>query len=246
MQKRVKRALVGTAIALLLPALFFGGYMWKAKTEVKKMSPLETGEVAPGIFALKDAFVNMYLIRDDSTYIAIDAGNSTQGTAAELAKLGIAASQVKAVFLTHTDGDHVGALALFSQAKIYLSSQEEEMIDGTKSRFLIFKNRITLADKGLVGDQQTLLIGNIRVKGLLTPGHTPGSMCFQVNDSCLFTGDALSLKFGHMDKFNTFFNMDTDRAMQSMAKLKNLHDISWIFTAHYGLSHNFAEAVSGL
>lgn len=246
MQKRTKRALVGTAIALLLPALFFGGYMWKAKSEVKKMTPLETAELAPGIFTLKDAFVNMYLIRDDSTYIAIDAGNSTQGIAAEMAKLGIAASQVKAVFLTHTDGDHVGALALFSQAKIYLSAQEEQMIDGTKARFLFFKNRIALADKGLVDDQQTLLIGNVRIKGLLTPGHTPGSMCYQVNDSCLFTGDALSLKGGYMDKFNTVFNMDTERAMQSMAGLKNLHDIAWVFTAHYGLSQNYAEAVSGL
>ncbi len=66
---------------------------------------------------------------------------------------------------------------------------------------------------------------------IITPGHTPGSMCYLINNKYLFTGDALSIKAGKIDKFNEFFNMDTETATE------------YIFSAHYGYSDDYKNAV---
>jgi glyoxylase-like metal-dependent hydrolase (beta-lactamase superfamily II) len=69
-------------------------------------------------------------------------------------------------------------------------------------------------------------------------------MCYLVNDKYLFTGDALSLKNDKIDEFNNFFNMDSEMALKSIEKIKNLNNIDYIFTAHYGYSDNFQKAIS--
>ncbi len=47
-------------------------------------------------------------------------------------------------------------------------------------------------DKYLV-DEEELAIGNVKASVLHTPGHTPGSLCFNVKDkeAMLFAGDTL-------------------------------------------------------
>ncbi|MGZ5540013.1 MAG: hypothetical protein ACXW1O_08215 [Halobacteriota archaeon] len=42
------------------------------------------------------------------------------------------------MFLTHTDNDHVGGLNLFKNADVYLSIDEEQMINRTTPRFVGF------------------------------------------------------------------------------------------------------------
>jgi glyoxylase-like metal-dependent hydrolase (beta-lactamase superfamily II) len=44
----------------------------------------------------------------------------------------------------------------------------------------------------VLDDEQTLSVGDLRVRTLTTPGHTPGSICFAVEGTdLLFTGDTL-------------------------------------------------------
>lgn len=45
----------------------------------------------------------------------------------------------------------------------------------------------------LLNDGQTISVGNISIKTLLTPGHTDGCASFIVNDM-VFTGDALLVR----------------------------------------------------
>ncbi len=210
------------------------------------MSPIDTGEITPDVFAVRDSFVNMFLVKDSIHYIAVDAGNKPADIAEELKKLKINPEQVIAVLLTHTDGDHVAALKLFKNAKIYLSKQEEQLLNGEKSRFFVFGNNIGTTDYLLLNDQQTITIGNTKIKGILTEGHTPGSMCYVINDKYLFTGDAISLKEGRIGKFNKFFNVDTKTAVKSMGLLAGLEGIEYIFTAHYGYTSDYKKAISGL
>ena len=73
-------------------------------------------------------------------------------------------------------------------------------------------------------------------------GHTVGAMCYQVNDSLLFTGDALSLQNGKIDKFNEMFNTDTEEAIKSLDKLTDIPGVKHIFTAHHGYA-KFERAV---
>jgi glyoxylase-like metal-dependent hydrolase (beta-lactamase superfamily II) len=243
MKKIVKRVLLASGIVVVLIGLFFGWYMIKAKSEIKKMTPVETKEITDNIFAIKDSFSDIYLIKDSNSYIAIDAGNDIAIVAQELKKLNINPDNVIAVILTHTDGDHIASIQLFKNARVYLSKQEAQLINGEKSRFLFFGNKIDAKEYTLIDDQQVFRIGNVKIKGYLTEGHTPGSMCYFVNDKYLFTGDALSLKDGRIDTFNDFFNMDSKTATKSIDRITSIPEAAYIFTAHYGYSNNYKNAV---
>jgi glyoxylase-like metal-dependent hydrolase (beta-lactamase superfamily II) len=178
---------------------------------------------------------------DLNQYIAIDAGNNEKRVRQELDKLKVDPDRVVAVFLTHTDADHVAALGLFRNAVIYISKAEEQMINGQTSRFLIFKNKLGYPYK-LLEDNQILDASGLKVRGILIPGHTPGSMCYLVNDVYLFTGDSLSLKNGKVDTMIDFFNMDSEMQRRNLRKLAALPNVKYIFTAHYGFTDNYQYA----
>jgi len=243
MNKSVKRVLLGIGIVVVILALVAGGLLLKMRAEIKNMKTMETTEIVPNVFSIKDSFVNMFLVKDNSTYVAIDAGNDIEVIKNELKKLIINPDSVVAVMLTHSDGDHTAALKLFKNAKIYLSKQEEQMINGTTSKFMGVGNKIYTKNYILLNDQQTLTIGNLIITGILTPGHTPGSMSYLVNEKYLFVGDAFGLKNGKIDKPNDFFSKDMKTAISSFQKINNLLNAEYIFTAHNGYSNDYKNAV---
>jgi len=243
MNRIVKRILYGIGIIILLLVLVSVGFFLKFKSETKEMKAIETGRIVDNVFSIKDSFVNMFLIKDSDQYIAIDAGNSLDHLAGEFKKLNIDPGQVTAVFLTHTDADHVAALKLFTNAKVYFSRPEEQMINGQKSKFLFFGNHIYTKNYTLLDDQQILEVGKIKIEGILTPGHTSGSMCYLINDKYLFIGDALKLKSGKVSEFNHFFNMDSKISHVSIKKITHLPGTQYIFTAHYGYTNDYNTAV---
>lgn len=87
------------------------------------------------------------------------------------------------ILITHAHPDHINlAKPLAEQYKcpIYMSV-EEINVSGFRARQLV----------GI--DSTPLLVGNMLIHPLLTPGHTSGSMCFNINDN-LFTGDTLFIE----------------------------------------------------
>ena len=242
MKKKTKIILSALGITIVL-FIIAGIYLvTKLRAETSKMLALETGEITDGIYAVKDKHVNLFLVKGRDGYITIDAGDNAEQITRELRRLKIDEEQVKAVFLTHTDRDHVAALGLFGKAKVYISRDEEQMINGKTPRFFsLFKNSLPFKYE-LLDDGQVIDIAGVKIKGIMTPGHTPGSMCYLVNDRFLFTGDSMSLRDGRAGLFNEFFNMDSETQKKSLHKLKNIPDLKYIFTAHYGLTDNHKQA----
>ena len=158
--------------------------------------------------------------------------------------LNINPKNVRFVLLTHTDNDHVGGLSLFPNATVYLSKEEEQMINGKTSRIFAFKNRLNRTYK-TIDDHEVITFDNISIKGILCPGHTPGSMSYVVNDSCVFTGDALGLYSGKVGTFTKLFNMDTEAQIKSITNLALLGGIKHLYSAHHGYTDNFADAFLG-
>lgn len=243
MKKSYKKVLFSLGILIVVLIFLFFGFVLKFKLEKDKMTPIETKEIGEKIYSIKDSFVNLYLIKNGDHFIAIDCGNNLDLVSKELKKLKINPEKIIAIFLTHTDMDHVAAIKLFKKATLYLAAQEEPLINGGKSRFLFTGNKIDPKEYSLIADLQVLTIENIVIKGILTPGHTPGSMCFLINDKYLFTGDLLSIKNGEVEKFNDFFNMDTQTAINSIEKITNFPKCEYIFSSHYGYTDNYKNAV---
>ena len=243
MNKILKKILIISGIIIGILLLAFGGMMLKLKSEMSEFAPMETGKVVDGIFVVKDDFANLFIIQDNTEFIVIDCATDPATVSEQMKKLGINPNDVTAVFLTHTDGDHVGALGLFDKAKLYMSKEEEQMINGKKSKLLWFGNSISRTDYTLLKDREIIEIGNLKIEGILAPGHTSGMMAYLVNDKYLFSGDILSLKNGKMAPIPAFFNMDNVQAIESMDIIRHIPTAEYIFTSHWGYTGDYKTAI---
>ena len=176
-KRKVPFAIKIVLIALVAVVMFGGGLFAKMQYEQGVMTPLNTGEVISGVYAINNGFVSFYLVKNGDQYLMIDAGNDIRQTEAALEQLKIPVDAIKAVLLTHSDGDHITTLSLFSDAQIYLPALEVQMIDGTTRRSPMGHNRLEQDYIALDDGEEVNLLG-FDVRCISTPGHTPGSMCF--------------------------------------------------------------------
>ncbi|MDM8001956.1 MAG: MBL fold metallo-hydrolase [Bacteroidota bacterium] len=239
--KKLLRWLLGIAVVLIVLIIVFITVSASAK---KKMTPAETGRLTEDVYAVKDRFVNMYLVKDGNGFIAIDAGIKPGSIRGELRKLDIDPDRVKAVFLTHSDSDHAGGLSLFKRATVFMHEDEEQMINGETGRILWIGNRIEPVEYVLLKDR-TVRVGDLRIKPVPTPGHTAGLTCYIVNDIYLFTGDAVSLNNGVIGLFPRYINKNARKARKSVGNITGLDGVQYIFTGHHGYTDNYPAAVSG-
>ncbi|MGD0235738.1 MAG: MBL fold metallo-hydrolase [Syntrophorhabdales bacterium] len=85
----------------------------------------------------------------------------------------------KYIFITHNHMDHIGALSdLRSKLKIPIGAHRLD----TKG--------LPLRPEIFLEDGEKVFFGNISLKVLHTPGHTPGSLCFLVGKQ-LISGDTI-------------------------------------------------------
>ncbi len=195
-----------------------------------KFEPLPTSKVDHQVYAINDKFVNMYVVKNGRNYVVVDAGSDINNIDAELRKLKIESSKVTAVLLTHSHRDHIAAIALFRNATVYVSKAENFSVLGNKQM-------------KFTGDT-VFTIGKLTVRAINTPGHTPGSVSYVVDNAYLFVGDAFSLKNGVVARPNEKYTKDMPTAVKSFEKIKALQHLKYIFTAHTGCTDDFQKAVN--
>jgi hydroxyacylglutathione hydrolase len=206
--------------------------------------PAPTGVLDGNVSAVRDGDVNLFLYTDGRDRIAVDCGCGAKRVFRELEKLAVDPETVTHLFLTHTDMDHAGGLALFPKAKIHLPAAEERMIDGRTARLLgVYRNRPIARPYALLQDGDLVTAGTIRIRAIASPGHTPGSMSYLVNDRALFTGDALRLQNGTADVFYAVLAMDVEAQRKSIRKLASLQGIGVLCTAHTGCTTRVEKAM---
>jgi glyoxylase-like metal-dependent hydrolase (beta-lactamase superfamily II) len=124
-----------------------------------------------------------------------------------------------------------------------MSKEEEQMINGTTTKFLWFGNSLSRADYILLRDREPVQIGNLKFEAILVPGHTSGMTAYLVNDKYLFTGDIASLKNGKIAPIPSFFDMDTEQAVKSHEIIRHLPAVEYIFTGHWGYTDDYPTAI---
>jgi len=207
-------------------------------------TPAETEKIAENVYALRDGHVNVYAYVKGVDAVCVDSGFGGPRLKAQFENVGVDPSKVSHIFLTHSDRDHTRGLSMFPNAKILMSKDEEQMTDGRRARFFgLVKNKLPVTKYELLSDGETITVGAIKVTAISTPGHTPGSMSYLIDD-CLFTGDTLVLKDGKAKTTMGFINMDTKVEEESIRKLARLSGIRLLATGHSGYSLDFQKAMT--
>lgn len=107
--------------------------------------------------------------------------------------------QPQAVLLTHAHFDHIGAVddvREFYKIPVYVHEKESEWLtdpslNGSKL-FLNGRSIIVSPTDRVIKDEGTLSIGGFTFEILETPGHSPGSVSFYVEEiNTIFAGDTL-------------------------------------------------------
>ncbi|CCQ12606.1 Zn-dependent hydrolase, glyoxylase family [Pseudoalteromonas luteoviolacea B = ATCC 29581] len=97
---------------------------------------------------------------------------------------------------THAHADHLSAapfLKAATQAKIGIGKHITQVQESFKAVFNLEKEFLPNGEQfdHLFEDGEILKLGELSIKAMHMPGHTPADMVYLVNDECAFIGDTL-------------------------------------------------------
>ncbi len=190
-------------------------------------------EIAPNVHSIPGVIGNVYLIvaPDGLTLIDTGLGGSDRKILRYIAGIGRAPGDVQRILVTHSDGDHVGALAAVKTAtgaRIFASAIEARAIQAGKvSRPLkgwgrligllaapFFRAHPVQVDEYLDDGQS---VGGLLV--ISTPGHTPGHLSFFApSEKILFCGDSMVEEKGRLRASRGMNTWDQERADASVRR----------------------------
>ena len=174
--------------------------------------------------------VNTYLLINENTNecIIIDSGESYDTISNKLKDLGVTA---KYLLYTHAHFDHMGNAHLFQKdgATAYISDVDAPKLSTDEHLGFRYRRHFTsfTPDKTF-SDGDVLDLCGIKIKVILTPGHTDGSVCFIV-DGNIFSGDTLFKdSVGRTD----FPSGDFEQMKKSIKKLYALKGDYNVYSGH--------------
>ena len=176
-----------------------------------------------------------YLVTEGADAILIDAGLPVACVRAALDKTH---ATLRAVLLTHGHFDHVDCTDqlrdAFGVPVLIHAADADMMTDAEKNAEYQFFGRRTprrVPDR-LLADGDTIPLGDKVITVHHTPGHSRGSVCYQVEDA-LFTGDTIfAAGYGRYD----LYGGDPNALTKSLASLRAFDRHLTIYPGHGGAS----------
>jgi glyoxylase-like metal-dependent hydrolase (beta-lactamase superfamily II) len=202
-----KRQAFLSILAMCLVCLAIPVYLrWNRPVPIPLLGP-KTETIVPGVHMIRGLGPSVaYVIETTEGPVLIDAGLEADAATLkeEMAKLLLDWHAIKAILLTHVHGDHCGGaqhLRSTTQAKVYAGQGDADVLlaGGPKesffSAFYMPKDspHKTPVDVRLKGSE-SLVFGDVSIKVVATPGHTPGSMCYLIKKGgkrLFFSGDVI-------------------------------------------------------
>jgi len=142
--------------------------------------------------ALGDYQANCYIYASEKSKkgFIIDPGDEADVILHRVKGLSLS---IEYIILTHGHPDHTGALKLVretTRGQIVIHAADDAMLkDKLLHSLLGFRHSDIMSDR-LLADGETLKAGELGLRVLHTPGHTPGCICL-LGEGLVFTGDTL-------------------------------------------------------
>lgn len=138
---------------------------------------------------------NTYLVWDEESKkgFIVDPGGYNPALSQQAKMKGI---EIEYIILTHGHSDHIGGVNLhrkdFEGVKVVAAENELSMLRDAAMNLSQFTHGTLLAVEPdiLVDERNELQVGNMTLKFIMTPGHSPGGMCICVENH-VFCGDTI-------------------------------------------------------
>ena len=155
----------------------------------------------------------------------------TKTLAAQLADINVAPDDITYVALSHSHGDHIGNVKLFSRSTFLMQQAEWDFAFADPAKSPLPTSQTVMK---LNGDYDVFSDGSVMI--LSTPGHTPGHESLLVmlrkTGPVLLTGDAVHFKDNWDNRRVPVGNFSKDQTLASMDRLaalvSDLHAQLWI------------------
>ncbi|MFQ5800987.1 MAG: MBL fold metallo-hydrolase [Candidatus Hydrothermarchaeales archaeon] len=133
---------------------------------------------------------NSYLIVDEKV-VLIDSGTGAKEDLKR--KVQEAAKKVDMIINTHAHFDHVGGNLLFEAEVAAHGIDVKEMEEGTLygTAGLFIRSKASYDVDVVLKDGDVIETGELSLRVIHTPGHTPGGICLLSSSGHLFSGDTL-------------------------------------------------------
>ncbi len=151
---------------------------------------------------------NCYLVYEDTEAVAIDPGADEGKINGALKQQGLT---LKMILLTHGHADHIGAVDVLRKqwnCPVAIHKEDADMLTDPSKNLSAFMGEqiVTMGAEILFGNgaqhvpedldgtpaasAEVVRVGDLSIQVIHTPGHTPGGVCYLVDDM-LFSGDTL-------------------------------------------------------
>lgn len=203
--------------------------------------------------------ISAILVTGDAGHILIDSGTEAGARVvlANLTRLGIAPSDIRLLLHSHEHFDHVGGMAALREATgatLVASAParavlETGIADPADPQAGMHAAMAPVPVGRVVGEGETVRLGELILTPVLTPGHTPGALSWTwrscEDEDCRTIVYADSLSAVSRDDYRFADNPETVRAFrQSLARLKTL-PCGILLTPHPSASGMIANARAG-
>jgi len=227
------------------------------REKIDKEMYIDWYSVAPGVWRIKDLFVNMYLIHNPSnnSWVLLDTGLSTSANKIKNVAKHLFWPEItpSAIVLTHAHFDHTGSLRKLADewdVPIYAHGLEKPYLTGVSSypppdpsvggglmsllSFIYPKKPVDVADRLVILPED----GTIPVlpdwKYYHTPGHAPGHISlFRPLDKLLLAGDA-------------FVTTCQESALSVITQKRAMHGPPKYFTYNWGSAERSVKLLAAL
>ena len=189
-------AMIAQVRAAAGPRWEYAVHFWCEEPRAKRLDDpvIAPTRIFDNVYAIGNSGTTVYVIRTSAGLLMIDAlgAGDAQTTTMQLETqllpgfraLGLDPQQVKTVLVTHGHADHYGGSAYFQEhfgSRVYVSAADWNVMENTGAR----------GGRGASGpptplpkhdadiaDDQPIVLGDLTVRPVAVPGHTPGSMAF--------------------------------------------------------------------